>query len=444
MKLIDALELKRGDVVSLIGSGGKTSSLVAMMHECQARGWRVLMTTTTRIGVSELSHFPTHTHSGAVASCRESSSVFVYNHHDSSKVYGLDETELITAITDFQPDLVLIEADGSRKKSLKIPYSHEPVVPTITTKVVAIVGLSVLGKPCIELNVYNPDAIVATNTLAPDGRVRAKTFVSILANEIWGQTPPHITRYALINQVVPNTYYRGVARFIARYTLQHNRQLRQVLIGSSFDDDPVYEVVKPISAVILAAGRSTRMGQSKILMPWRDGQTLIEQIITQLQRALVAEVVVVTGRQAEEVASLAERHGARSVFNPAYHEHDMLSSLKVGLNALDRSSQACLICLGDQPRIQQSTIRQVLNAYSRSDSPIVAPSYQMRRGHPLLVDRSLWEHFLQSPDDAAPRVIVERFASDIHYVLVDTDTILRDVDTLDDYQNERQRAGLGG
>ncbi|MGV2435572.1 MAG UNVERIFIED_CONTAM: putative selenium-dependent hydroxylase accessory protein YqeC [Anaerolineae bacterium] len=127
MKLIDALELKRGDVVSLIGSGGKTSSLVAMMHECQARGWRVLMTTTTRIGVSELSHFPTHTHSGAVASYRESSSVFVYNHYDSSKVYGLDETELITAITDFQPDLVLIEADGSRKKSLKIPYSHEPV-----------------------------------------------------------------------------------------------------------------------------------------------------------------------------------------------------------------------------------------------------------------------------------------------------------------------------
>jgi CTP:molybdopterin cytidylyltransferase MocA len=60
------------------------------------------------------------------------------------------------------------------------------------------------------------------------------------------------------------------------------------------------------------------------------------------------------------------------------------------------------------------------------------------------VDRSLWEHFLQSPDDAAPRVIVERFASDIHYVLVDTDTILRDVDTLDDYHNERQRAGLGG
>ena len=60
MKLIDALELKRGDVVSLIGSGGKTSALIKMMHECQARGWRVLMTTTTRIGLAELSHFPTH------------------------------------------------------------------------------------------------------------------------------------------------------------------------------------------------------------------------------------------------------------------------------------------------------------------------------------------------------------------------------------------------
>ena len=443
MKLIDALELKRGDVVSLIGSGGKTSALIKMMHECQARGWRVLMTTTTRIGLAELSHFPTHAHFDEIVLHRESPTLFVYSKQDSSKVYGLNEAELLSAIGDFQADVVLIEADGSRKKSLKLPYPHEPVVPSFTTKVMAIVGLSVLGEPCIESNVYNPDAIIATKTLTTSGRIHAKTYASILDREIWGQTSPTIPRYAFINQVDPTTYRMGVARFIARYALQKSPYLRQILIGSLVHPEPIHEVIHPVSAVVLAAGRSSRMGQSKILMAWQDGQTIIEQIIKQLRQALVSEVIVVTGRQSAEVSVLVERCGARAVFNPDYQEGEMLSSLKVGLNNLGHASQACLICLGDQPRIQQSTIRQVLNTYSQSHPRIIAPSYQMKRGHPLLVDRSLWEHFLQLPNHHAPRAVIERFAEDIHYILVDTDSVLNDVDTPEDYHTERHRAGLG-
>lgn len=343
MKLIDALELKRGDVVSLIGSGGKTSALVRMMHECQVQGWRVLLTTTTRIGLSELSHFPTHCYLDEVASFQQSPTLFIYSRQDTSKVYGLNESELASAIMAFQPDVVLIEADGSRKKPLKLPYPHEPVVPSFSTKLVGVVGLSALGEPCIESCVYNPDAIMATQTLTSTGQIHAKTFSSIIANGIWGQISPTIPRYAFINQTEPHTYRMGIARFIARCALQHAQSVSRILIGSLLHDDPVHEVVQPVSAVVLAAGRSSRMGQSKILMPWHDGQTIIEQIIKQLQHALVSEVIVVTGRQSAEVSALVQSRGARTVFNPDYQEGEMLSSLKVGLNALSITSQACLI-----------------------------------------------------------------------------------------------------
>lgn len=202
-----------------------------------------------------------------------------------------------------------------------------------------------------------------------------------------------------------------------------------------------------IGAVVLAAGLSTRMGQLKVLLEWQTGQTVLDHLLTQLIIAAIdpSDVVVVTGRQAEQVGQVVKPYGAQPVFNPDYAIGEMLSSLKVGLKALPSNIAAALIVLGDQPSIQATVIQQVMQAYADSThemKAIVAPSYNMRRGHPILIDRRLWGEIAALNDGQSLRDVMNAHAKEIIYANVDNDCVLRDMDTPEQYQLERQRAGL--
>ncbi|MBZ0295148.1 MAG: NTP transferase domain-containing protein, partial [Anaerolineae bacterium] len=171
-------------------------------------------------------------------------------------------------------------------------------------------------------------------------------------------------------------------------------------------------------------------------------KTILEQILEQLLLARVPQVTIVTGHRAGEVVALAKRAGVKDVHNPDYARGEMLSSLKAGLAAMPAHVSAALIVLGDQPRIQARVITQVLTAYAEGVGDIVAPSYNRRRGHPILIDRRYWKEIIELPEDGSLRVIMDRYKDHIGYVNVDTDSILGDVDTPDEYREERRRAGL--
>lgn len=222
-----------------------------------------------------------------------------------------------------------------------------------------------------------------------------------------------------------------------------SERISGVAIGSVRSADPISEVQRPIGAIVLAAGLSSRMaalGQHKTLLPWAGGKTILEHIIDQLILARVQHITVVTGNRSDEIGALAEKRGAEVVFNPNYQSGEMLSSLKAGLRAQPAHIAASLVVLGDQPRIQPKIVGQVMMAYAEGQGEIVAPSYQKRRGHPILIDRRYWAELLALPDDGKPRDVIN--AHPVAYVNVDTDSILRDVDTPDDYRDERSRAGL--
>jgi molybdenum cofactor cytidylyltransferase len=188
-----------------------------------------------------------------------------------------------------------------------------------------------------------------------------------------------------------------------------------------------------ISAIILAAGQSRRMGQPKMLLPWGKS-TVIEQVITVFLGAGIEDVLVVTGGMRELVETVIEPYPVQKVYNSKYEAGEMLSSLQLGLRALPNRVQATLIGLGDQPQVQERTVRLVCEAYQKNQSRVVVPSFQMRRGHPWLVARSLWHEILvlNSPD--SPRDFLNRHAADIDYVEVETSSIITDLDTPEDYQ----------
>jgi molybdenum cofactor cytidylyltransferase len=92
-----------------------------------------------------------------------------------------------------------------------------------------------------------------------------------------------------------------------------------------------------------------------------------------------------------------------------------------------------LIGLGDQPQIQERSVRLVLEGYRRSGASIVVPSFQMRRGHPWLVGRAHWDEILAMKSPASLRVFLNSHTGEIHYVDINNDSILQDLDTPEDY-----------
>lgn len=188
-----------------------------------------------------------------------------------------------------------------------------------------------------------------------------------------------------------------------------------------------------ISALILAAGESRRMGQPKMLLPWGK-LTVIERVITTFLHAGVEDVVVITGGAHEQVEKITAQYPVRRIYNKDYATGEMLSSLQQGLMAMPNQTQAALIGLGDQPQILERSVRRICEAYRESKSRIVVPSFQMRRGHPWLIARPLWNELLQLQPPESPRDFLNRHSSEIHYVEIDTSSILADLDTPEDYQ----------
>lgn len=189
-----------------------------------------------------------------------------------------------------------------------------------------------------------------------------------------------------------------------------------------------------ISAIILAAGQSRRMGQPKMLLPWGN-LTIVEHVVRIFLDAGLRDVLVVTGGAREQVEDILASYPVRQVPNPDYASGEMLSSLQCGLSAMRKDAQATLIGLGDQPQVQESTVRLICEAYRESPSRLVVPSFRMRRGHPWLVARPLWEEILALRSPESPRDFLNEHAPEILYVNLDTPTILADLDTPEDYQN---------
>jgi molybdenum cofactor cytidylyltransferase len=192
-----------------------------------------------------------------------------------------------------------------------------------------------------------------------------------------------------------------------------------------------------IAAIILAAGQSKRMGQPKMLLPWGK-TTVLGQVAGVFGEAGLGEIVVVTGAEREKVeglvTGLARKYPVRSIHNAAYLSGEMLSSLQCGLAALSQEMEAAFIGLGDQPQMEPGTVRNILEAFGRSQGQIVVPSYQMRRGHPWLVPRNLWSEMLALTAPWTLRDFLNTHGDKIRYVPMETPSVLEDLDTPQDYK----------
>ena len=185
-----------------------------------------------------------------------------------------------------------------------------------------------------------------------------------------------------------------------------------------------------ISAIVLAAGQSIRMGQQKMLLSW--GQTtVIGKVVLTLLEGGVHDICVVTGGSHSELEKNLQRFKLNFIINKNYRNGEMLTSIQVGLNALE--SEAALVVLGDQPQIETWIVKAIVDRYLSTHHKIIVPSYNMRRGHPWLIEKSYWEEIFDLMPPHTLRDFLSLHNQVIDYLNVETPSVIQDLDTQHDY-----------
>ena len=195
-----------------------------------------------------------------------------------------------------------------------------------------------------------------------------------------------------------------------------------------------------VAGIVLAGGRSARMGVPKPLLRV-DGTTFLERAVRVLADGGCDPIVAVVppGETGERLLSLARLAGARGILNPD-PEAEQIDSLRRGLHALGSGSRGAAVLPVDHPRVRSATVSALLAAFRESGAPIVRPVHGGRPGHPVLFGREVWEELDAHDLESGARDIVHRHRAEIHEVPVDDPGIEIDVNTREDYDREVEPA----
>lgn len=186
-----------------------------------------------------------------------------------------------------------------------------------------------------------------------------------------------------------------------------------------------------ISAILLAAGESKRMGVDKLTLPWGK-RTVLQQCLKTLLRSKVDEVVVVLSDRTRALGDFIRQPRVAIVCNAEWKK-GMSTSIRKGLDALDPAATGILIALGDQPLLKARTVNALLRAFAPGRGEIVVPMFQGRRGNPVLFDRIYERELRKLRGDVGGRPVVERHRDKVVEVPTRSEAVIRDLDRWGDY-----------
>ncbi|HIC88736.1 MAG TPA: putative selenium-dependent hydroxylase accessory protein YqeC [Anaerolineae bacterium] len=443
MLLSQALRIRRKETVAFVGAGGKTTAMFRLADELVAAGWRVVVTTTTKLYTAQAKAAPRWLHAPELDALlhalpdqlRSGSPLFVSRTAPvGAKTTGipLEWVAPIIALPDV--DALLIEADGARGRLLKAPAPHEPVIPTCTTLVVPVIGIDVVGHTLNPDRVHRIQQVVHLTGLRPGDVVTPTAVATVLGHPQGGckNVPPGARVVPLVNRVAGLALLLA-AQEIAEQTLKHAR-IAGVCLGNVEADDPVQEIHERVAGIVLAAGGSARFGGTvvKQLLPW-GGNTLVGHVVARAQGANLTPIVVVTGRAMDRVQAAVAPRRVHIVHNPHWR-HGQSSSIRIGLQALAYQPPvgAAIFILADQPRISPELIQALIERHSRTLASIVVPVHAGQRGNPVLFDHDLFEDLMALKGDVGGRVLMNRYADQVEELPWPED-VSQDIDTPDDY-----------
>ncbi|MFZ5570689.1 MAG: DVU_1551 family NTP transferase [Thermodesulfobacteriota bacterium] len=192
-----------------------------------------------------------------------------------------------------------------------------------------------------------------------------------------------------------------------------------------------------ITAVVLAAGNSSRMGRFKPLLPI-GGVTMVERTVALFRKAGIEDICVVTGHGREQLAPLFETAAVRNIVNRRDHL-EMFSSVRLALDAMEPETEAVILLPADIPLIRPWTVRFLLESHHRDRDRILIPCFRGKRGHPVIIPREYFDTIRSWCGKEGLKGVLDRLAPGTVPVAVADENILFDIDTPADYEAALER-----
>jgi molybdenum cofactor cytidylyltransferase len=195
--------------------------------------------------------------------------------------------------------------------------------------------------------------------------------------------------------------------------------------------------VARVAAIVLAAGRSSRMGPQNKLVADIGGMPMVRRVVETALASTARPVMVMTGHMAAEVAAALSGLDVTLVANPDYAT-GLASSLKVGIRAVPDACDGALVLLGDMPLITAEHLGALVDAFGVAPERIVVPVHEGRQGNPVIWPRRHFAELLQLEGDAGAKRLIGAHRQDVREVELATDGIFADIDTPEELARMRE------
>ena len=391
------LRLPEHAVVSVVGAGGKTSLIFAWARELASAGKNVVITTTTHM------YRPERMEEDGIR-------IVVSDDPERPDKVSAPPAEVLDSLRD-TADVVLIEADGSRRMPLKWPADREPVIPDYTDVTVCVAGLSALGRRTADV-VYNAEGLpdVLKRETADMNLIHA-----IVSSRDGGQKGVRGDFRVFMNQVDDD-----IDRLAAAYRMQQIFAVMgiQSAWGTLMPEEP------KIAVILEAAGNSTRFGSNKLLHIMDDGRPMIASIFDAVRPLDVYKKILVT--QYDDIAEMAA--GFDVVMNDR-PDLGISRSMQLGLAAAG-DADAYMFCVCDQPGLSTSTIKKLIEAYKKGTAGIVSLAWQGKMCNPKIFSSRYKEELMCLSGDTGGRQILASHKDDILPVEAESEDEVKDIDRL--------------
>ena len=420
-------------IIAVVGSGGKTSLIWRLTEELVQAGKKVAVTTTTHMAMEKERPFALDGE-GAEALIFKHGYVLVASIDIQKKKLSSLPYEKLKKLSELC-DVLLIEADGARKKPFKIPMEWEPVIPDFTDLVIAVCGLDSLGKSIKEA-AYCPWETALflgkkeTDIICPQDMIKAVSSRDGLLKGV-GEREYRV-------------YLNKMDTVKERETLNKiRRELSdmgvQVFCGS------LREKKKNTAWIMLAAGNSRRFGANKLLYEI-EGSPMYQRTLSCLFKAqkevlkktgIFCPVTVVT--QYKEVGETAEKMGAKVCYNP-HPEEGISSSLKIGLKE-NKEADACLFTVADQPWLTWESVMGLLEVFWESEKGMACMQNGEKKGNPCIFSRKYYEKLFSLTGDVGGKQILNAHPTDIVVYQTKGERELEDIDYMDEREIKKRGEG---
>jgi molybdenum cofactor cytidylyltransferase len=418
VNLYKALRLGPGQTAAFVGAGGKSAAIARLVNEIEGEV-PVVVTTTTHLGVeqsnwtqSHLVRYSSDTRPQLLKAIQNAQSVLVTGPLNAAgdRWTGLGQPALEKLWRDTieQGAVFLIEADGARRRWIKAPDDHEPVLPVFADLVVPVVGMQAWGRKLNNEIAHRPELLASRLGIKLGERLEDEHFLAWATSEDLAlkNVPPGSRVRILINQVASETL-REAARRIAS-SLRADPRVEATVMANIGREPEWMECVGRIAGVVLAAGGSSRTQRQKLLYAWR-GKPLVRHVVEIGLGAGLEPVVVVLGESAESIRSALADLPVTFVMNPDWQDGQS-SSVRTGLTSIGLAVEAAVFLLGDMPLVTDALIKGLISAHQSSLAPIVAPWADERWGNPVLFDRVTFDDLEQVEGDRGGRHLFDRFS----------------------------------